>query len=228
MQIMPFDEAKTYRFNPFDLTKVWPHGDYPLIDVGRLTLDRNVTDYHAEIEQAAFEPNNIVPGTGLSPDKMLLARGFSYADAHRARLGTNYKQIPVNTPKVEVHSYSKDGAMRIHNATDPVYAPNSMGGPHADPTRAAEVHWYADGEMVRSAYTLRPEDDDWGQAGTLVREVLDDAARDRLAHNIIGHVSKGVREPVLSRVFEYWRNVDPDLGKKVEEGVRANLNGNGK
>ena len=102
MQIMPFEDAKTYRFNPFDLTKVWPHGDYPLIDVGTMTLDRNVADYHAEIEQAAFEPNNIVPGTGLSPDKMLLARGFSYADAHRARLGVNYKQIPVNEPKVEV------------------------------------------------------------------------------------------------------------------------------
>jgi catalase len=223
MQIMPFDEAKNYRFNPFDLTKVWPHSDYPLIDVGRLTLDRNVTDYHTEIEQAAFEPNNIVPGTGLSPDKMLLARGFSYADAHRARLGTNYRQIPVNSPKVEVNSYSKDGAMRMKNASDPVYAPNSYGGPQADPARAAEVRWHADGQMIRSAYTLHAEDDDWGQAGTMVREVLDDAARDRLVHNIIGHVSKGVQEPVLSRVFEYWRNVDADLGKKVEEGVRAKL-----
>ena len=87
MQIMPFEEAKTYRFNPFDLTKVWPHSDYPLIEVGKMTLNRNVADYHAQIEQAAFEPNNIVPGTGLSPDKMLLARGFSYSDAHRARLG---------------------------------------------------------------------------------------------------------------------------------------------
>ena len=223
VQIMPFEEAKTYRFNPFDLTKVWPHSDYPLIDVGKLTLDRNVSDYHAEIEQAAFEPNNIVPGTGLSPDKMLLARGFSYSDAHRARLGVNYKQIPVNTPKVEVHSYSKDGVMRVKNASDPVYAPNSYGGPQADPARAAEVHWAADGEMVRTAYTLRPEDDDWGQAGIMVREVLDDAGRERLANNIIGHVSNGVKEPVLSRVFEYWKNVDPDLGKKVEEGVRANL-----
>jgi catalase len=221
MQIMPFEEAKTYRFNPFDLTKVWPHSDYPLIDVGKLTLDRNVTDYHTEIEQAAFEPNNIVPGTGLSPDKMLLARGFSYADAHRARLGTNYKQIPVNSPHVEVNSYSKDGAMRIKNVTDPVYAPNSYGGPHADPARAAEIRWQADGELIRAAYTLRPEDDDWGQAGTLVREVLDDDARDRLVHNIVGHVSKGVKEPVLSRVFEYWRNVDPDLGKKIEEEFRA-------
>ncbi len=224
VQIMPFEEAKTYRFNPFDLTKVWPHGDYPLIDVGTMTLNRNVEDYHTEMEQAAFEPNNLVPGTGLSPDKMLLARGFSYADAHRARLGVNYKQIPVNSPRVEVHSYSKDGAMRIQNVKDPVYAPNSYGGPVADESRAAEVRWMSDGEMVRSAYTLHAEDDDWGQAGTLVREVLDDAARERLANNIIGHVSSGVKEPVLSRVFEYWRNVDADLGKKVEEGVRARLN----
>ena len=145
-----------------------------------MTLNRNVADYHTEIEQAAFEPNNLVAGTGLSPDKMLLARGFSYADAHRARLGVNYKQIPVNSPKAEVHAYSKDGAMRVHNVADPVYAPNSYGGPQADPSRVAEPLWYADGEMVRSAYTLRQDDDDWGQAGTMVREVLDDAARHRL------------------------------------------------
>src|SRR5271168_1336566 len=116
MQIMPFDAAKTYRFNPFDLTKVWPHGDYPLIEVGRMTLDRNPTDYHTEIEQAAFEPNNLVPGIGPSPDKMLLARLFSSADAHRARMGVNYKQIPVNQPKVPVHRWpigvGPDGGQR--------------------------------------------------------------------------------------------------------------------
>ena len=132
MQIMPFDEAQTYRFNPFDLTKVWPHSDYPLIEVGRMNLIRNPTDNHTEIEQAAFEPNNLVPGIGLSPDKMLLGRIFAYADAHRARLGVNYKQIPVNRPKVPVHSYSKDGTMRMDNVSDPVYAPNSKGGPKAD------------------------------------------------------------------------------------------------
>src|SRR3954469_18102052 len=222
VQIMPFEEAKTYRFNPFDLTKVWPHGDYPLQEVGRLTLNRNVTDHHAEIEQAAFEPSNQVPGTGLSPDKMLLARGFSYADAHRARIGVNYKQIPVNAPKAaEVHNYAKDGLMRVHTATEPFYAPNSKGGPVADPERAAEVHWEADGEMVRSAYTLRREDDDYGQAGTLVRDVLDDAARDRLVGNVVGHLLDGVTEPVLERAFEYWRNIDQDLGERIEKGVRA-------
>jgi len=222
MQIMPFDEAKTYRFNPFDLTKVWPHGDYPLHEVGRMTLNRNVTDYHTEMEQAAFEPNNLVPGTGLSPDKMLLARGFSYADAHRARLGVNYKQIPVNMPTAPVHSYSKDGAMRVRNVSDPVYAPNSYGGPQADPARTDDGGlWHADGEMMRTAYTLRRDDDDWGQPGTLVREVLDDEARARLAHNIVGHLLKGVSEPVLIRAFEYWRNVDKNLGDAVEAGVLA-------
>ncbi|WP_418888661.1 catalase [Mycolicibacterium neoaurum] len=220
MQIMPFEDAKDYRFNPFDLTKVWPHSDYPLIDVGKLTLNRNVTDYHTEMEQAAFEPNNAVPGTGLSPDKMLLARDFAYADAHRHRLGVNYKQIPVNSPKTEVHSYSKDGAMRVTNVTDPVYAPNSYSGPAADPARTAEPLWHADGDMVRAAYSLHAEDDDWGQAGTLVRDVLDDAARDRLVSNIAGHLSDGVSEPVLQRAFEYWRNVDKDLGDRVEAAVK--------
>jgi catalase len=220
MQIMPFEDAKTYRFNPFDLTKVWPHEDYPLIPVGRMTLDRNPEDYHTQIEQAAFEPNNLVPGIALSPDRMLLARGFSYSDAHRARMGVNYKQIPVNTPKVPVHGYSKDGAMRIRNAADPVYAPNSKGGPAAGTARYGQPpSWYSDGEMVRTAYTLRAQDDDWGQPGTLVREVLDDAARERLVSNIAGHLLNGVTEPVLRRAFEYWRNVDKDLGDKVEATV---------
>ncbi|WP_324754191.1 catalase [Roseovarius sp. Pro17] len=222
MQIMPFEEARTYRFNPFDLTKVWPHGDYPLIEVGKLTLDRNPTDFHTEIEQAAFEPNNLVRGIGLSPDKMLLGRGFSYSDAHRARLGANYKQIPVNRPIAPVHSYSKDGAMRVDNVSDPVYAPNSYGGPTADPSLTDDAgQWYADGDMVRQAYTLREDDDDWGQAGTLVRDVMDDAARDRLVNNIVGHLKGGVSEQVLQRAFEYWRNVDKTLGDRVEKGVRG-------
>jgi catalase len=154
---------------------------------------------------------------------MLLARGFSYADAHRARIGANYKQIPVNTPHAaEVNNYSKDGPMRVHNATEPFYAPNSKGGPQADPERAAEVHWEADGEMVRAAQTLHRDDDDWGQAGTLVREVLDDAARDRLVSNVVGHLSDGVTEPVLERAFEYWKNVDKTVGDRIERGVRSN------
>jgi catalase len=222
MQIMPFEEAKTYRFNPFDMTKVLPHSDYPLIEVGKMTLDRNPTDNHTEIEQAAFQPNNLVPGIGPSPDKMLLGRIFSYADAHRARIGANYQQIPVNAPKAPVHSYSKDGAMRIRNVTDPVYAPNSKGGPQADTARYGEpAGWHTDGDMVHAAQTLHAQDDDWGQAGTLVREVLDDAARTRLVSNIVGHLLDGVTEPVLLWAFDYWRNVDKDLGDRVENSVRA-------
>lgn len=220
VQIMPFEEAKTYRLNPFDLTKVWPHADYPLIEVGKLTLDRNPTDYHTEIEQAAFEPNNLVRGIGLSPDKMLLARGFAYADAHRHRLGVNYKEIPVNKPQCPVFSYSKDGAGRTENVSDPVYAPNSYGGPHADPSQTDDAGlWHSDGDMVRQAYTLREDDDDWTQAGILVRDVMDDAARERLLNNVVGHLSAGVSEQVLKRAIEYWRNVDKDLGDKIADGV---------
>ncbi|MFZ1997307.1 MAG: catalase [Solirubrobacteraceae bacterium] len=224
MQIMPFEEARTYRFNPFDLTKVWPHGDYPLVKVGTMTLNRNVTDFHTEMEQASFEPNNLVPGIGLSPDKMLLARGFSYADAHRARLGVNYKQIPVNAPRVPVSSYTKDGVGRTVNVTDPVYAPNSYGGPKADPSQTDDAGlWAADGDMVRSAYAKRAQDDDFGQAGTLVREVLDDEARERLVGNVAGHLTNGVSDKVLARAFLYWKNVDEDLGARIERAVGATV-----
>jgi catalase len=219
VQIMPFKEAETYRYNPFDLTKVWPHADYPLHEVGRLTLNRNPADFHTEIEQAAFEPNNLVPGIGPSPDKMLLARLFSYSDAHRARLGVNYRQIPVNRPRSPVHSYSKDGAMRIDNISDPVYAPNSKGGPKAD-HHQVEV-WSATGDFVRAAYTLRKDDDNWSQAGTLVRKIMDDAARDRLVSNVVGALKNGVSKPVLERAFEYWRNIDKEIGDRIEKGVKA-------
>ena len=221
VQIMPFEDAKTYRFNPFDLTKVWPHADYPLIEVGKMTLDRNPVDNHTEIEQAAFQPNNMVPGIGPSPDRMLLARLFSYADAHRARLGVNYEQIPVNAPVAPVNTYSKDGAMRIVNRTDPVYFPNSKGGPQADSEHHKPASWYADGEIMRAAYVEHAEDDDWSQPGTLVREVMDDAARERLVSNIVGALLAGVTEPVLQRAFDYLRNVDKSLGDKVETEVRA-------
>jgi catalase len=222
MQIMPFAEAKTYRFNPFDLTKVWPHNDYPLHEVGQLTLDRNPTDFHTEIEQAAFEPNNLVPGIGVSPDKMLLGRLFAYADAHRHRLGVNYKQIPVNQPQVPVHSYSKDGAMRVQNVSDPVYAPNSKGGPRAEGKGYLEAAiWEASGEFSRAAYTLHDDDDDFGQPGTLVREVMDDAQRNRLVSNVVGHLEKGVSKPVLLRAFEYWCNIDKDIGDRITKGMNG-------
>ncbi len=153
---MPYEDAKTYRFNPFDMTKVWPHGDYPLIEVGRYTLDRNPVDYHTEIEQAAFAPSNLVPGIGPSPDQMLLGRLFSYPDAHRARLGVNFMQIPVNAPIAPVHAYSKDGIGRVHNVTDPVYFPNSKGGPQADSEHNQPPSWYADGDSCAPPTSCTP------------------------------------------------------------------------
>ncbi|MFJ4098809.1 catalase [Amycolatopsis japonica] len=222
VQVMPYAEAADYRFNPFDLTKVWPKGDYPLIKVGRWVLDRNPANYFAEIEQAAFEPSNLVPGIGPSPDKMLQGRLFAYPDAHRYRIGANYTQLPVNAPKSPVNSYSRDGAMRYNNPGDPVYAPNSYGGPHASAEIASETAsgYGVEDEVIRSAYKLHTEDDDFGQPGTLVRDVMDDAQRERLANNIIGHASNDVSRPVLERVFEYWRNVDKDLGDKVADAFR--------
>ena len=159
---------------------------------------------------------------------MLLARGFSYADAHRARLGVNYKQIPVNKPQAETNAYTKDGALRVNKSEDPVYFPNSYGGPEAHPQKSEAGLWYSDGEMVRQAYTLREDDDDWSQAGALVRDVMDDAARERLVNNVTGHLCDGVSEKILQRAFEYWRNIDGDIGARIEKAVRDKLGGESK
>ncbi len=227
VQVMPYADAASYRFNPFDLTKVWPHSDYPLIEVGTMTLDRNPENYFAQIEQATFAPSNFVPGIAASPDKMLLARIFSYADAHRYRVGTNHAQLPVNAPLTS-NSYSKDGAMRFgfKDPSQPVYAPNSFGGPHASPERAGDDSgWESDGELLRVAATLHPEDDDFGQAGTLVREVLDDAARDRLVANIAGHVSKVTIPELRERVLHYWAQVDATLSARVAAALEPSAPG---
>jgi catalase len=145
---------------------------------------------------------------------------FAYADAHRHRLGVNYKQIPVNAPQCPVFSYSKDGQGRTQNVSDPVYAPNSKGGPAADGERFPEdATWAADGEFTRAAYTLREDDDDFGQAGTLVRDVMDEQQRERLVSNVVGHLKGGVSEPVLQRALEYWSNIDKNIGDAVRKGV---------
>jgi len=217
VQVMPYAEADGYRFNPFDLTKVWSQQDYPLHRVGRMVLDRNPDSFFAQIEQASFEPSNFVPGIGPSPDKMLLGRLFSYPDTHRHRIGANYLQLPVNQPIVPVHSYSIDGPMAYRHAGDqPVYAPNSFGGPHADADRGADVTWYVEaGEMIRDAYVTHRDDDDFVQPGTLYREVMDDTDRDHLVANVVGHLSKGVIPRIRDKAIEYWRSVDPDLGARV-------------
>ncbi|KRE53732.1 catalase [Phycicoccus sp. Soil748] len=228
VQVMPYEDAKTYHLNPFDLTKVWPHSDYPLIKVGTMTLNRNPENFFAEVEQAAFEPSALVPGIGFSPDKMLLGRAFAYADTHRYRIGPNYHQLPVNRAKAvaELNTYTQDGPMAYdHHGDQPVYAPNSEGRGYADQVGEAEESWESDGAMVRQAYTLREDDDDFGQAGTLVREVWDDDQREQFVKTVAGHLLGGVRSPVLERAFEYWKNVDADTGKQIEEAVRAGSGG---
>jgi len=216
MQVMPFADAADYRFNPFDLTKVWPHSDYPPITVGRFTLNRNPENYFAEIEQASFEPANFVPGIGPSPDKMLQGRLFSYPDTHRYRIGPNYLQLPVNRPKSPVHSYNKDGAMRYDNPGDPVYAPNSAGGPAADAQLWPGGDYEVAGEIVRSAYTLHAEDDDFGQPRALWEKVMSETDRDHLVTNITLHAGAAeVTAETKARVTDYWRNVHPDLGARV-------------
>ena len=221
MQVMPFAEAESYRFNPFDLTKVWPHADYPPVQVGRMVLDRNPANFFAEVEQAGFSPANLVPGTGLSPDKMLMGRIFSYHDTHLHRIGANYEQLPINAPVVEVHSYNKDAPMTYrHAAAQPVYAPNSYGGPAADPSRGSDLSWdIQSSELGRYAYEKHAQDDDFGQAGTLYRDVMNDQDRERLATNIIGHASDHVSEAIQLRVIAYWTSVDAHLGAKVAAGL---------
>lgn len=231
VQVMPFADAASYRFNPFDLTKVWPHGDYPPITVGRMVLDRNPENFFAEVEQAGFSPANLVPGTGLSPDKMLMGRVFSYHDTHLHRIGPNYEQLPINAPRVPVHSYNKDAAMTYrHAGAQPVYAPNSYGGPQADPGRQVEIDWQVESaEIGRYAYEKHAEDDDFGQAGALYRTVLSEAERQNLVKNVTSHASDHVTPEVQQRVVAYWSKVDPQLGAQVAVGLGlgGSLNGSG-
>jgi catalase len=222
LQVMPFEEAADYRFNPFDLTKVWPHADYPPVEIGRMVLDRNPENHFAEVEQAAFSVGSIVPGIGLSPDKMLMGRIFSYHDTHLHRIGANYEQLPINSPKSPVHSYNKDAPMTIrHAGAQPVYWPNSYGGPQADPGKELPSWWVEAGEIGRYAYELHSEDDDFGQPGTLYREVMDTTDREHLVTNIVAHASDGVSADVQERVIGYWTNVDADLGARVAAGLAS-------
>jgi catalase len=198
MQIMPYEDAADYRFNPFDVTKVWPHEDYPPVTVGRLVLNRNPENFFAQIVQAGFDVANFVPGIGPSPDGMVLARLFAYGDSSRYRTGPNYTQLPVNQPLNEVRNYNKDGPMRFrHNGNQPVYAPNSYGGPKANSGRYRDPSWFVEaGEIMRTAYEAHRDDDDFIQPGTLYRQVMTETERDHLVGNIVAHLSEGVERPV--------------------------------
>ena len=187
--------------------------------VGRLVLTHNPENYFAEVEQAAFDPSNMVPGIGPSPDKMLLGRMFSYPDTHRYRVGTNYLHLPINQPRAAANSYNSDGAMAMWSAPDPLYAPNSFGGPQAS-DEARDPSWPVAGEIVRAAYTRRRDDDDFSQARDLYEKVLEREPKQRLVNNIVGHLRDGVHGEVLAMALDYWRQVSADLGARVEQDIR--------
>ena len=222
IQVMPERDAATYHLNPFDLTKVWPHGDYPLIDVGVLELNRNAENYFADVEQAAFSPANIVPGVSFSPDKMLQSRLFSYGDAQRYRLGVNHHQIPVNAPKCPFHSYHRDGAMRVDgNAGATIgYQPNSQGAwqeqpDFAEPPLAIEgaaAHW-----------NHRADDDYYSQPGKLFR--LMTPAQQQLLFDNTARSLGGASRPIQQRHIDNCSKADPAYGAGVaaalEKGVSS-------
>ena len=219
VQLMPELDADTYRINPFDLTKVWPHGDYPLIEIGEMELNRNPQNYFAEIEQSAFEPSNVVPGIGFSPDKMLQNRVLSYADAHRYRLGVNYHQIPVNRAiNADVQTYHRDGAMRTdgNHGAQIDYEPNSFGGPVEDPS-VMEPPLRLKGDVGRYGW---PGDDEdlYGQPRQLWSKVLDEGERQRLVKNIVTSMGDSPRH-IQERMIGHWYKVHPDFGRGVAEGL---------
>lgn len=214
VQIMAEADAATYRFDPFDVTKVWRYKDYPLIPLGRMVLDRNPENFFAEIEQAAFSPSNFVPGVEPSPDKLLQGRMFSYPDAHRYRLGANFAQIPVNKPQAPVANHHRDGAMRIdgNGGGRPNYAPNSYGGPDANPAEK-ERPIPLTGVAARTPYPQQGRADDFEQAGMLYRVMKPDE-RARLVANIAGHLGHAEKQ-IQVRQVEHFRKADPAYGAAV-------------
>jgi len=222
VQIMTPEQAKGYRFDPFDITKVWPHGDFPPTDVGRLVLNRNPENYFAEVEQAAFSPGNFVPGIAASPDKMLQGRLFSYHDTHRHRLGPNYHLLPVNAPKAcTMQSYQRDGFMRSddNGGGAPNYWPNSFGGPSPDPGVTAPPIDVS-GMAARHAYELG--DVDFVQAGDLYRKVMSDEDRGHLIGNIVSHLGNAQKRLQLRQTALFWK-ADAEYGERVAKGLRLNV-----
>ncbi|KPK64442.1 catalase [candidate division WOR_3 bacterium SM23_42] len=218
-QIMKPEQVNTYKFNPFDVTKVLPHADFPVIPVGRMVLNRNPQNYFAEVEQSAFCPGNFVPGIGPSPDKMLQGRIIFYHDAHRYRLGPNYHLIPVNSPKgVMANNYQRDGAMRVddNGGGGPNYYPNSFQGPEPQPEMAEPALEFS-GKAARQPY-VHPNDD-FVQAGTLYRKVMNDEAREHLIGNIVDHLGNAQKRIQLRQTALFYK-ADTEYGTRVAQGLK--------
>ena len=229
LQIMPEKEAEAYAINPFDLTKIWPHQDYPLIEIGVLELNRNVDNYFAETEQSAFAPSNLVPGIGASPDKMLQARLFAYQDAHRYRIGANYNDLPVNYPRAAgAENYQRAGAMagtrcpfahgRINSGVPDVnYGPNSKGGPVEKP-EYQEPPLKIDLAVVER-HDHRSGADDYSQAGALFR-IMSDRQKQQLTNNIAGSLMQASQD-VQTRMLAHFDRCDQRYGQMLRDAITA-------
>ncbi|MFF4211456.1 catalase [Streptomyces sp. NPDC001796] len=222
VQIMPAADATTYRFNPFDLTKVWPHEDYPPIEIGRLELNRNPRNIFAEVEQSAFSPAHFVPGIGPSPDKMLQGRLFAYGDAHRYRVGINADQLPVNRPHAtEARTYGRDGALYDgRHSGSKNYEPNSFDGP-VQTDRPLWAATAVSGLTGNHAAPAHAQDDDFAQAGHLYR-LMSQEEKERLINNLaiaLAGVSAD-RDDIVERAIDNFRRADSDFGSRLEAGVK--------
>jgi catalase len=221
IQVVPEPDAAKFPFNPFDLTKVWPHKDYPLIDVGVLELNRNPENYFAEVEQSAFNPANIVPGIGFSPDKMLQGRLFSYGDAQRYRLGVNHHLIPVNRPRCPVHSYHRDGLMRIDDNVGGTlgYEPNSYGEWQEQsgyreppvPLTGAGDHW-----------SHRQDDDDYYSQPRALFQAMSATQKQALFDNTARAMGDAPNE-IKIRHIGNCRKADPAYGEGVAKALGISM-----
>ncbi|WP_434787381.1 catalase KatA [Bacillus velezensis] len=216
VQIMPLEDANTYRFDPFDVTKVWSQKDYPLIEVGRMVLNRNPENYFAEVEQATFSPGTLVPGVDVSPDNMLQGRLFAYHDAHRYRVGANHQALPINRSRNEVKNYQRDGQMRFddNGGRSVYYEPNSFGGPKESPEdkqAAYPVSGFADSVSYN-------HHDHYTQAGDLYR-LMSEEERARLVANIVSAMKPVEKEEIKLRQIGHFYKADPEYGRRVAEGL---------
>ncbi|WP_287029482.1 catalase [Pseudomonas sp. UBA6310] len=222
MQVMSEEQAATRAVNPFDVTKVWSQKEFPLIEVGEFELNRNPANYFAEVEQVALAPSNVVPGVGLSPDRMLQGRVFAYADAQRHRVGTNYQQLPVNAPLSGYSNYQRDGAMRFdgNGGARPNYEPNSYSQAPKQAPEYREPALALSGAADR--YDHRTDDDYFSQAGDLFR-LMDAEQKALLIGNLVGAMGSVSREVQLRQIAHFLR-ADPAYGAGVAAGLGVDLN----
>mmetsp|Transcript_10976 Transcript_10976/g.12717 ORF Transcript_10976/g.12717 Transcript_10976/m.12717 type:complete len:541 (+) Transcript_10976:44-1666(+) len=224
VQIMTYDQAKQSPFNPFDLTKIWPHNEYPLHEVGRLVLDQNPDNYFAQVEQLAFSPSHLIPGIEPSPDKMLQARLFSYPDTHRHRLGANYQQIPVNAPlHMNTNNYQRDGPMTVNSngGGAPNYFPNMFHGSRPS-VKNGNHRWHSDNATGDVERVETGDEDNFSQCRDFFLKTLSAEERDRLTTNISNHLANA-SEPIRIRAISNFACVHPEYGKAISEKVKAQL-----